>query len=223
MTQVQLAAPAFHGGLNLVALGLSIVSREIDADRKRPYQGAVTTAVDLGSIEVNSRFDLAIDRVQKVLAMVVHMEAEQVVPQQTIQKLFSPREGPKDLAVGPGDVPELGDDEAGMCVLEHPWEQAEVKVLDEDKGRLGPHFLEHRIREEPVDFAIVLPVSRVEPRTREGNVAKRPEPAVGEAVVVPFLLLRGEPDPAEGIRGSSGGTRMRSCSSTTSRSASPLP
>ena len=54
-------------------------------------------------------------------------------------------------------------------------------------------------------------------------MAQRPHALVGEAVVVALLLLGGEPDAAQRVVVAPGGTPTRSCRSTTSRSALPLP
>ena len=111
---VQLFAPAFHGGFDLPAPGLLVVGLEIDADREWPHQSRMTAPVHLVPIVVNPCFDLAVDRIQEVLAVVMNVEAEQVVAQQSVKQLFSPREGPEDLAIGPGNVPELGNDQTRM-------------------------------------------------------------------------------------------------------------
>ena len=47
----------------------------------------------------------------------VHVEPEQVVAQQAVEKLLFPGEGSKDLAIGPGNVPELGDDQSWIAFL----------------------------------------------------------------------------------------------------------
>ena len=57
-----------------------------------------------------------------------------------------------------------------------------------------------------------------------GDVAQRPHAFVGEAVVVALLLLGGEPDAAQRVVVAARAARAtRSCASTTSRSALPLP
>ncbi len=65
----------------------------------------------------------------------------------------------------------------------------------------SPGLLEDRLGEQLVDLAIGLPVAGVEDRPREDDVAERPEPAVGQAVVIALLLLLGQPDPAQGVAG----------------------
>ena len=93
----------------------------------------------------------------------------------------------------------MGDGQAGVRLLEHPWQQAEVEVLDKDEGRVRAHLLEHGLCEQAIDLPIALPVVRVVSRPGEGDVTEWPEPAVGQAVVESFLLLGGEPDPSERV------------------------
>ena len=53
------------------------------------------------------------------------------------------------------------------------------------------HFSQESVGELAVHFLIVLPIARPENRTRVSDVAQRPEPFVGESVVVAgFFLLR---------------------------------
>jgi hypothetical protein len=90
-------------------------------------------------------------------------------------------------------------------------------VLHKDhRLHIVAHLFEHRVRKPPVDELIALPVCRTKDGPGMRDVTKRPKSLVGEALVVARLFLLRE-------RGSSGGTRKRSNSSTAARSASPVP
>ena len=104
--------------LDLGADGQRLLALEIDADRERPHQGRLAAADDLGLFLVDPGLDRAVDGVEEVLAMIAQVKAEQVVAQQAVEQLFLPGEDAKRLAVGPGDVPELGDDQVGIALLE---------------------------------------------------------------------------------------------------------
>ena len=67
--------------------------------------------------------------------------------------------------------------------------EREVVVLHQDDRIVGVDLLAHRVGEPLVDGLVVLPVLAAEDRARVGDVAERPEPLVGEAVVVALLLL----------------------------------
>ena len=161
----------------------------------------MSAARDGEALRVDACLEGAVDRVEEVLAVIAQLEAEQVVAQQAVEQLLLPGEGPHDLAVRPGDVPELRDDQAGIALLEHPGEQPEVVVLDEDQGRPVARLLDHRVGEQGVDLAVRLPVAVIEGRPREGDVAQRPEPGVGHAEIVALLLGLRQPDPPQRVEG----------------------
>ena len=105
------------------------------------------------------------------------------------------REG---LEVRPRDVPEDRGARVRALALDEPGQEREVVVLDQDHRRLGARdLLQHRGRELLVDRPVVRPVLRAELGPVVHDVAERPQPLVGEAVVVPRLLLRREPDALE--------------------------
>ncbi|MCR4414716.1 MAG: hypothetical protein NUV77_20055 [Thermoguttaceae bacterium] len=152
-------------------------------------------------LHVDLRLDRAVHGVQEVVAVVLDVERQEVVAQQAVQDFVLPRADAERLAIGPGDVPELGDHEVVAGILEHPRQQGEVVVLDEHHRRFAADLVEHRGGELPVDLDVLLPIGAVEPRPGIGDVAQRPEGLVGEPVVVALLLGLGEPDAPEGVRG----------------------
>src|SRR5262245_55884369 len=135
-TQVQFTPPVLHGGVGSPASGLGVVSLEVDADGKGADQSTVATSVYLELVGINPRLDATVDRFDEVLTVVGYVEAKHVVAEQAVDELFVPGEGAEDLAVGPGNVPELGDDKSGIPLLQHSRKQGEMKVLDEDESRL---------------------------------------------------------------------------------------
>ena len=61
-------------------------------------------------LEVDQSFQVPVDGVEEVLAVVAEVEAEQIVAQQAVEQFLLPRKRPERLAVRPGNMPELRDD-----------------------------------------------------------------------------------------------------------------
>ena len=161
----------------------------------------MAAALHLRLLAVGPRLEVAVHRLQEVLAVVAQVEADQVVAEQAVEQLLLPGERPERLRVGPGDVPELGHGQGRVAPLEHPGQEPEMVILDEHERRPIPGLLEDRVGEQLVDLAVGPPVAGVEDRPREDDVAEGPQPAVGQAVVIALLLLLGQPDPAQGVSG----------------------
>jgi hypothetical protein len=178
---------------------------------------------DALQLAVDPGLEEAVDALQEVVAVGLGVEADDAAAQQPVEDLVAPRADAEALGVGPGDVPEGEDGGAGQPLADEPGGEGEVVVLHEDDGVLGVGLLPDRLGEAGVDGDVVLPVLLAEGGAGVREVAQRPEALVGEAVVVALLLLRGEPDPAQVVGLSSGGTPTRSRLSTVSRSALPLP
>src|SRR5581483_4490860 len=103
-----------------------LVCGEVDADRKGPHPGRRTAAADTAMLNVDHRFDAAVYRVQEIGAVVLKMKPEEIVSQQAVQEFFAPWKHAKHLAVGPRNVPELGHDQLGIPLFEHPRQKSEV-------------------------------------------------------------------------------------------------
>ena len=174
---------------------------EIDADGERPDARRVAAALHLRLLAVGPRLEVPVHGLQEVLAVVAQVEADQVVAEQAVEQLLLPGEGAERLRVGPGDVPELGHGQGRVPPLEHPRQEPEMVVLDEDEGRPVAGLLEDRLGEQLVHLAVGPPVAGVEDRPREDDVAEGPQAAVGQAVIIALLLLLGQPDPAQGVPG----------------------
>jgi len=82
-----------------------------------------------------------------------------------------------------------------------------VVVLHEDDGALVADLVDDGVGEAPVDLDVLPPVVFVEDRPRVGDVAERPERAVGQAVVVALFLAVGQPDATQRVRRLIGGDR----------------
>src|SRR5262245_36048374 len=151
-------------------------------------------------LPVYARFERTIDGVEKVVAVVLNVKRQQIVAEQSVEQLILPWANAENLAIRPGDVPELGHNQVGSGALQHPREERKVVVLYEDYGGITADFVEDGIGEFLVDAAIMVPVRRLEFGTGVGDVAQGPEGFIGEAAVVPVQLLLREPDPAQSIR-----------------------
>ena len=96
---------------------------------------------------VDPRLDRAIDGFDEVLTVIPQVETQKVVAEQTVQELFLPGENAKRLAVRPGYVPELRDDQIGISLLEIARQEAQMVILNEYESRPAVGFFEHRIAE----------------------------------------------------------------------------
>ncbi len=159
----------------------------------------MAAAVDGEVLAVDPGLERTVDRLEEVVAVVLDVERQQVVAEQPVEDGLLPRADAERLGVRPRDVPELAHHRVGPHLLDHPRQQREVVVLHED-NRLGvADFVEHGIGEAPVDLDVLAPVAVVEHRARVGDVAQRPQGAVGQAVVVAVLLARRQPHPPQGV------------------------
>jgi hypothetical protein len=76
-----------------------------------------------------------------------------------------------------------------------------VIVLHQDQGRLGLDLVGHCRREPRVHFTVCLEVTGPEDRRDTRAMTQRPEPLIGEAVVIAALLDCIQPDPAKPVLG----------------------
>ena len=136
----------------------------VDADRLRPDVRDLAAARHGEAVHLDARLQGAVHRLQEVVAVVLDVESQQVVAEQAVEDFVLPGADAEDLAVGPGDVPELQHHQVRPGLLEHPRQQGEVVVLHEDHGRPARHFFEHGVGELAVDAAVVFPVGGVEAR-----------------------------------------------------------
>ena len=144
----------------------------VDADRKRADLGFVRGARDRKVLVVDARLDEAIDRVEKIVAMQLHVEAEQIAAEQAVEDLFLPRADAEGLPMRPWNVPEMADDRVWTALLDESRKEREVIVLHEhDRGR-ALDFLEDGLSELRVDTRILFPVAGVENGARVRDVTQ---------------------------------------------------
>ena len=149
-------------------------------------------------LAIDARLEVAVDGVEEVVAVELRVEAEDAAAEQPFEQLVAPRADAEALGVRPGDVPEGEDRRARQPLADQPRREREVVVLHEDDRVVGVDLVARRRRaKRSVDLLVVLPVLAAEDRPRVRDVAERPEPLVGEAVVVALLFLRREPDAPE--------------------------
>ena len=125
------------------------------------------------------------------------MKSEQIVAQHSVEQFLLPGEAAQDFRIRPGYMPELGDDQIRVALLQHPRQQREVKILDEHEGRPMARFFEHGARKYLVHLPVRLPVLGTKGRPCKCDVTKRPQALIGEAVIITLFLLRAQPDAAE--------------------------
>ena len=172
----------------------------VDADGERADLRLVRGARHRKALVVDARLDEAIDGLEKIVAVQLHVKAEQVAAEHAVQDLFLPRADAERFAVRPRNVPEMADDGIGAPPLDHSRQQRKVIVLHEDDGRRALDLFEHGLGELRVDARILLPVRGVEDGPGVGDMAERPQRAVREAVVVALLFFSSQPDAAQCVR-----------------------
>jgi hypothetical protein len=89
---------------------------------------------------------------------------------------------------------------AGHASPELFGDKGEVIVLDEDRRRRIRELGGDRLREARIHVLVFIPVAGSKDRPDVGDVTHRPQPFVGEAAVVAFLLLGRQPDALERVR-----------------------
>ena len=141
-------------------------------------------------LPVDARLDDAVDGLEEIVAVRLNVKSDQVGAEQTIHQLALPGANAKGFRIRPRDMPEDGHARIGPLFLDQPGQQRKVIVLDEHDG-LGDilDLLEHGGHELAVDVLIVLPVGSPKKRAGVRDMAKRPQPFVGKAVVVALLFL----------------------------------
>src|ERR1041385_7362573 len=94
----------------------------------------VSGAVHREALPLHARFDRAIDGLQKMIAVVLHVEAYQVRAQQALEQFPLPGADPERFRIRPRDMPEDTDARVGATLLDHLRQEGEVIVLDDDRS-----------------------------------------------------------------------------------------
>jgi hypothetical protein len=174
-------------------------------------------------LAIDARFEVAIHRIEEVVAVELGLESQDAAAKQSFQQFGAPGANAQAFGVRPGDVPEGDDGGAGQAFANQARGQGEVVVLHQHHGIVGFGFLAHGLGEFAIDRFVGGPVVAAEERPHVGQVAQRPQTFVGKAVVVAALFLGGEPHAAQGIGFLVGRHAHVILRSTDSRSAVPLP
>src|SRR5256885_13522206 len=96
-------------------------------------------------------------------------------------------------------MPERQDSRAWEQFSHHRRQQREVIVLYQHDRVIAARLGKHRTRKTLIDGLVALPVRFAEHRAHVRYVAQRPQTFVGESVVIPLLLLGGEPKSAQRV------------------------
>ena len=139
---------------------------------------------------VCARLHHTIHRGKKIMAVKGNMESDQVRAEEPIQQLGLPGTDSECLRVGPRNVPENRYACIGSGPLHETRKQSQVVILHKyHRLRAVLHFIQQRIGKPPVHTLIALPVGGAKDGPRVRDVAERPEPLIGEAIVVLRLLF----------------------------------
>jgi hypothetical protein len=147
---------------------------------------------------------VAIDGVDEVAAVVLRVEAEDGAAEHPVEELRAPRTDAERLGVRPRNVPERDDGGFRQAIVDVARHQGEVVILHEDDRVFGARLGTDRGGKALVHFDVLLPVAGAEHGPHVRDVTQRPQPFVREAVVIAALLLLGEPDAAQRVRGLAG-------------------
>ena len=129
----------------------------------------------------------------EIIAVKLRMKSDDAASQHPFHNLLLPGTNSKTLGIGPGNVPEHQHRGLREAFANQPGHQREMIILNKDDGIVGIHFLARRIGELPVNFLVISPVFAAKYRACMGQMAERPEPFVGEPVVVALFLFLGKP------------------------------
>ncbi len=71
--------------------------------------GRVPAAIDGEVLALNAGLKRAVDGIQKIVAMRLHVKADQIRAQQAVEQFALPGADAEGFGIGPGNVPEDGD------------------------------------------------------------------------------------------------------------------
>ena len=150
------------------------------------------TAIDREVLPIDTGLQGAVHCFQKVVAMRLDVESDQVRSEHAVEQLALPGTDGERLGIGPGNVPENRHTRVGTPFLDHARQEGKVIILHEHGGaRFTFHLVEESVGEFPVHGLVVLPIPGAERRAGMGNVAQRPEALIGETEIKTFLLFGG--------------------------------
>ena len=151
-------------------------------------------APDLEPAAGPPRAELGPRRGQEVAPVALELEREEVAVGQPLEDLAAIGADAQLVGVGERDVPEQGDPRSRPELPQEPRHQGQVVVLHEDRGGDVRQLGVDGVGEAAVHALVDPPVLGPEHRLDVGDVAERPQPLVGEPLVVVVLLGLGQPD-----------------------------
>ena len=169
----------------------------VDPDRECADRGGGAGVRHVPPCPVDARVAEQRRALQEIVAVVGGLHAQEVAPEQPAHQIRSVGAAVEDPCGGPGDMPEGGDRARRQAHAQHRRRECEVVVLDQDNRRPGIGFMhgsfdESRVR-VPIHPGIDVPEHGPDPH----GMAQRPEPFVGEAVVVAAPDILRQTDVAE--------------------------
>src|SRR5262252_416211 len=130
---------------------------------------------------------------QEIAAMLLEVEAQQVVAQQAFEQFLPPGADTVDLPRRPGNMPEVHDRQVGETLAEQARTERQVVILHPDHSPGAAAFLRHYVGKGGIDLLIVAPVERFEHRALELQVAQRPQGAIGQTIIKAAHLCLAQP------------------------------
>src|SRR5438094_8448867 len=105
-------------------------------------------AYDGKMLGVDARLEPPIDRLEKVVAVILHVEPDEVGAEHAFDDLLLPRTDAEGLEIGPRNVPEDPDTRVRTPRLDDRWQKREMVILDQHERRIGVvHLLQQRLGE----------------------------------------------------------------------------
>ena len=178
--------------------------RPLDRDRVAMNGRRLAAAGDGERLAIDAGLDQPVDGIEEIVAVKLRVEAEDAAAQKAVEQFLPERADRERFRVRPRDVPERDDRRLRQLLADHPRQQGEVIVLDQNHRVPGPGLVDDGVGEALVDLAVVRVVGRAKGRANVGVVTERPDALVGEAGVVALLFLRGHPqapDPVTRVSG----------------------
>ena len=172
--ETQLPGQALHFGPHFLSARFPVQMVKVNADGKGPHQRGLVPIVNQPVSGVNPGVQVGRHAIHKVLAIAGKVKAQQVVAQHPVQDFRLPGADAENVRAGPGNVPELPDDH---ILVDFPYvagQQRQVIILYQHNRRVAADFVQHQIREAPVDRLVKAEVSGVKQRLRIGDMAQRP-------------------------------------------------
>ena len=156
--------------------------------------------IDCKTVPLDAGFKGLIHRLQKIIAMRLDMEADQIGAQQSVQEFPLPGADPEGFRVGPGNMPEDCDPRVGPLRFYEPGQQREMIILNQNERLLRIFdFLQHGLREFLIYTLVMFPVPGPKHGPCMSDMTERPNSLVREPQIVSFFLFLGEPQAAERV------------------------